>query len=248
MSQNRIRVFAQISKLDGVSQEELDRHRDTWAKVFMALPIAQKNVLKLEIQIPARDELGILRELGFSDTNPEYNATDIVETETYEQIEEIVKDEMYRATVEPLAARLLDLSAMKVTPVTVYTFETGSALPALNHNRVRVVIEVHKLDDATTEEFVAARQKWATHLLELPIAKTNIYKLELMQPIEGVKIGNCQASSCGWTIVEAESYEKIAEVFQHDSYLNLVDPVSSNAVNHSKIRMMPFVVTTCIDK
>ncbi|KAK7033229.1 EthD domain-containing protein [Favolaschia claudopus] len=124
-------------------------------------------------------------------------------------------------------------------------------------DRVRLVSLFKRKPGMTREEF---QKYWAsTHreiFTSLEITKKNLLKYEqahtsdaaLKQMAEASGVPMADSEWDGMAIFEAESYDKILEIFQSEEYQKTVNPDADKFLDRPKCQLLPLSLVTVIDK
>ncbi|KAK7033248.1 hypothetical protein R3P38DRAFT_3186788 [Favolaschia claudopus] len=124
-------------------------------------------------------------------------------------------------------------------------------------DRVRIVTLVKRKPGMTREEF---HKYWAgTHrelFTSLEITKKNLLKYEqahtsdaaLKQMAEAFGVPIMESEWDGIGVCEAESYDKILEIFHSEEFQKIAEPDADNFMDRPRCQLLPLGVITVIDK
>jgi len=98
-------------------------------------------------------------------------------------------------------------------------------------DRVRLIIYLKRLGSVTQDDVLKWCDTYAELLLALPVAQKNLLEYGMIQPIQEID-GNLK--SFGYVkltradsvaLFDAESFEKIQEVFEDETYVKAIKPL-----------------------
>ncbi|THU80255.1 hypothetical protein K435DRAFT_607717, partial [Dendrothele bispora CBS 962.96] len=126
-------------------------------------------------------------------------------------------------------------------------------LPALRTDRVRMLGLITKNPSISQEEF--ERHWFEQHsqlILSLDIVKKNLLKYEQLHVNQNTRILlqglNVPLIDCdGVGVFEAESYEKIFEVFNDPEFKAIIEPDEERFLDRAKTRVIPLDFLAFID-
>ncbi|KAF5344905.1 hypothetical protein D9758_011552 [Tetrapyrgos nigripes] len=125
--------------------------------------------------------------------------------------------------------------------------------PTLRTDRVRMLGLIYKNPSISREEF---DRYWLEHhsqlFLSLDIVKKNLLKYEQLHINQQTKdlqsLGAALIECDGVAIIEAESYEKLLELFNDAQFKAIVEPDEEKFLDRSKTRSVPLDFAAFINK